>query len=158
MNLKQAPSEANQFHQAHVHLLLESYLRLLKRPLIDRSDTQELGRVVFNADFVLLSHNIDADPLFDYANRMALDLFEMSWNELIGMPSRLSAEPVNREERERLLSRVAADGYIDDYSGVRISKTGKRFLIRQAVVWNVYDEQGRYQGQAASFRDWTPLA
>ena len=96
--------------------------------------------------------------MFDYANRMALDLFEMSWNELIGMPSRLSAEPVNRDERERLLSRVAADGYIDDYSGVRISKTGKRFLIRQAVVWNVYDEQGRYQGQAASFSDWTPLA
>jgi hypothetical protein len=73
------------------------------------------------------------------------------------MPSRLSAEPVNQQERERLLAKVTAQGFIDDYAGVRISKTGKRFLIQGAVVWNVVDEHGVYHGQAAWFKDWTWL-
>ena len=71
------------------------------------------------------------------------------------MPSRLSAEQPNQEERQRLLARVAEDGYIDDYSGVRISKNGKRFLIQRAVVWNVVDEKGKFHGQAACFKDWS---
>ena len=41
---------------------------------------------------------------------------------------------------------VSAHGYIDDYSGVRISASGRRFVIRDAVVWNVVDAQGRHHG------------
>ncbi len=151
------PNQANQFHQAHVTLLLDSYQRLLKRPLLEAAAGQSLGEQAFNADFALLSHNTDSDPLFNYANRTALNLFELPWDELIGMPSRFSAEPVNREERERLLAEVGSKGFIDNYSGVRIAKSGKRFLIERAVVWNVYDSQQRYYGQAACFSDWTLL-
>lgn len=151
------PGDSNQFHQAHVALLLDSYQRLLERPLLKMAAGQSPAQQLFNADFALLSHNADSDPLFNYGNRTALELFELSWDELIGMPSRFSAEQVNREERERLLAEVSSKGFIDNYSGVRIAKSGKRFLIRQAVVWNVYDSQRRYCGQAACFSDWTLL-
>ncbi len=151
------PNQANQFHQAHVTLLLDSYQRLLKRPLLEAASGQSLAEQAFNSSFALLSHNTDNDPLFNYANRTALELFELSWDELIGMPSRYSAEPVNSDERERLLAEVGSKGYIDNYSGVRIAKSGKRFLIERVVVWNVYDKQQCYYGQAACFSDWTLL-
>jgi hypothetical protein len=70
------------------------------------------------------------------------------------MPSRLSAGPVERSERGRLLERVARDGYIDDYSGIRIAKGGRRFLIRNATVWNLLDANGLYYGQAAMIPEW----
>jgi hypothetical protein len=109
---------------------------------------------LFEADFVLLAHDTSSDPVFNYGNRRALDLFELSWDELLAMPSRLSAEPVNQQQREDLLHQVKSQGFIDHYSGVRISKTGRRFRIDNAVVWNIFDQDGRYHGQAACFSDW----
>jgi hypothetical protein len=69
----------------------------------------------------------------------------------------LSAEPLNREERQRLLDAVSKRGYIDDYAGVRVSRTGRRFQIAAATVWNVMDENGQRHGQAATFERWTPI-
>jgi len=151
------PSQKNDFYQTHIQLLLHSYRRLLGKPLLELADGLSLGQQVYQADFALLSHDTAADPLFNYANQTAQNLFELSWPEFIGMPSRFSAEPVNREERERLLNQVASQGYIDNYSGVRIAKSGKRFLIERAVVWNVYDSAQHYYGQAACFSDWRLL-
>jgi len=145
------PCILNNFYDAHIALLLNSYHTLLGKPLLTIHSGESIGQQVFEANFALLSHNTNLDPLFNYANRLALDLFEFSWSEFIGMPSRFSAEPLLREERERLLATVAAKGFIDDYSGVRIAKSGKRFLIQQAVVWNVYDLSSNYYGQAACF-------
>jgi len=138
-------------------LLLHSYQQLLGKPLLEKSASLSLGRQVYEVDFALLSHNTAADPLFNYANQTAQNLFELSWPEFIGMPSRFSAEPVNREERERLLNQVTSRGYIDNYSGIRIAKSGQRFLIERAVVWNVHDSAQRYVGQAACFSDWRLL-
>jgi hypothetical protein len=71
------------------------------------------------------------------------------------MPSRLTAEAPEREERARLLERTARDGFVDDYRGVRITSTGRRFLIERAIVWNLTDAEGRRVGQAATFGEWT---
>ena len=73
------------------------------------------------------------------------------------MPSRETAEADAREVRERLLSQVREHGITRQYTGVRISKSGKRFLIENATVWNVTDDEGRLLGQAATFASWTPL-
>ena len=74
------------------------------------------------------------------------------------MPSRYTAEAPDRAERARLLAQVAARGCIDDYAGVRIARTGRRFRIERATVWNLTDDQGRLCGQAAMFREWRALA
>ena len=49
------------------------------------------------------------------------EALRLGWDDFTSMPSRLSAEPLAQEERDRLLARVGSHGYIDDYSGIRIS-------------------------------------
>ena len=113
-----------------------------------------LAKNIFEAPFVLVSHGTEADPILNYGNAAALQLWEMTWDELTRTPSRLTAEAPNRTERAQLLAAVTANGFIDDYSGIRISKTGRRFRIAQATVWNLLDERGHYAGQAATFSRW----
>ena len=110
-----------------------------------------MARALYQADFAVVSHDTQPDPVFNYANLAAQRVFEMDWETFTQLPSRLSADSTNRDERARLMERVRRDGYIDDYSGVRISATGKRFMISRATVWNVVDIEGRYLGQAACF-------
>ncbi len=147
--------DSDQFNEAHVALLCSSFHHWTGRALLpDGLTGREAANLLFEAPFAVVSHNIDNDPLFNYANRRAMELFEMSREEIIGLPSRISAEPVNREERARLLKAVSTHGYIDDYSGVRISSSGRRFRISGATVWNLVDEDGNPAGQAAMFSNW----
>jgi hypothetical protein len=37
---------------------------------------------------------------------------------------------------------------------VRVSKSGRRFIIEKATVWNLLDEVGAPCGQAATFGNW----
>ena len=81
----------------------------------------------------------------------------MSWETFTSTPSRYTAEAPKREERERLLKNVTEKGYIDNYSGIRISADGQRFRIDKATVWNVFDLDGQKIGQAATFSEWKYL-
>ncbi|MFB3114876.1 MAG: MEKHLA domain-containing protein, partial [Nitrospirales bacterium] len=60
-------------------------------------------------------------------------------------------------ERSRMLQQASTQGLIRDYRGVRISRTGKRFLVEQATVWNVIDHNQNRVGQAVTFSTWTPV-
>ncbi|MFM9059601.1 MAG: MEKHLA domain-containing protein [Planctomycetaceae bacterium] len=127
----------------------------------DGSAAEQAERL-FRVPFVVVSHGPDAaggwaDPILNYGNAAALALWEMTAEELCRTPSRLTAEPVHRDERARLLDRTRRDGYVDDYAGIRISKSGRRFRIEQAIVWNLADAAGVHRGQAAMFEHWTPL-
>jgi hypothetical protein len=145
------PGPANRYQVAHAELLRRSFHTLTGRDLLDPTlSTEAAAEALFHAPFVVLS----PDPILTYGNRPALELFELTWEELIRMPSRLTAEALDRAERARLLAQVAAHGFIDDYSGVRVSRTGRRFAIERATVWNLTDEAGRRCGQAATFREW----
>lgn len=136
-------------------LIAESYCRLLGRPLVDSG--RDIASTLWEAPRVIVAHGTQDDPVFFYGNRLALQVFEMDSAAFTQLPSRYSAEPLAREERARLLERVARDGFIDDYAGVRISAQGKRFRIAQAEVWNLVDAAGACHGQAASFAHWQPL-
>ncbi len=122
--------------------------------LVGNFSPAEFAEKVFHAPFVLVSHGTEADPVLNYGNAAALALWEMPWEELTRTPSRLTAEAPNREERARLLAAVTARGFIDDYSGIRISKHGRRFRIAQATVWNLISADGKPCGQAAMFSHW----
>ena len=149
---------SSNFYSMHADLLCTSYERYMGQPPIacESSSTDRI-EALFDAPFALVSHGTEEDPIFNFGNQTALDLFEFTWEQFIALPSRKSAEPVNRQERQRLLERVTQQGYIDDYSGVRISSTGKRFLIEEATVWNLIDDLGHYRGQAAVFDRWSFL-
>lgn len=142
----------------HAQLLLASFSRLLGRELMPgNGPAEDLAERLFFSPFAVVSHGTEPDPVLNYGNRAALDLWEMDFESFVRTPSRLTAEPVHRDERARLLARTARDGYVDDYSGIRISRTGRRFRIEQAIVWNVIDADGRLRGQAATFDRWTPV-
>jgi hypothetical protein len=143
---------------ARARLLVESFRRRLGRELVVATGSDlVVAEALFRAPAVVVAHGTGPDPLLTYANAAALRLWEMQPDTLVRTPSRLTAEPVHRDERARLLERTSREGFVDDYSGVRISKTGRRFMIERAIVWNVDDEAGRLLGQAATFDRWTPL-
>lgn len=139
-------------------LLLNSFQRWTGRPLVARAGTAvEQARRLFTAPFVVVSHGIEADPILNYGNQAALDLWEMTWRQLTQTPSRRTAEPVNQAERARLLRMVEERGYFEGYRGVRISSTGRRFVVEQAIVWTVMDDGGHRVGQAATFSHASPV-
>ena len=143
---------------AHTQIMLNSFRRFVGRELIERTgDAEEETQVVFEAPFVVVSHGMQDDPILNYGNRTALTLWEMDMPTLTSTPSRLTAEPMHRDERAQLMTRAARDGFVDDYRGIRISRSGKRFLIERAIIWNLVDPEGKRVGQAATFSHWIPL-
>jgi hypothetical protein len=126
-------------------LILDSYQRLTGKTLL--GDTHNMWR----APFAIVAHDTASDPVFFYGNKLALQRFEMSFEQFVQLPSRLSAEPLAQEARTKLLHKVSLQGYIDDYCGMRISGSGRCFMIRNATVWNLIDEAGLCHGQAATF-------
>lgn len=136
--------------------LLNSYENRLNRTLIARkSNLEEQAKTLFNAPFVVVSHGTQSDPIFNYGNQTALKLWEISWDELLKLPSRKTVkDTLSEAERAKMLKSAKEKGYIADYQGIRISSTGKLFKIENAIVWTITDAQGTYLGQAATFAEW----
>jgi hypothetical protein len=136
-------------------LLTGSYARLLGESLVPAGkDAAWLYRA---APFVVLAHNTDEDPKFIYANKAAQACFEYSWEEFMSLPSRLSAEVPDRTARQALLDEVARHGFIKNYRGVRVAKSGRHFVIDDGIVWELVDRSGIRHGQAATFMSWRNL-
>ena len=125
------------FLARHSHLLMTSYQHWTGDSLIE--DAKDVIQSLMNTPFAIASHQAGDDPIFNYANHQALALFKMAPEDMLGLPSRFSAEPMLREARAAFLHQVATYGFIENYAGVRIARDGSRFLIEQATVWNVVD-------------------
>lgn len=156
MNKKHQP-DTNLELASHIELILNSFRKHIGQGLVADDAAGEDAELLYQAPFAVLSHDTAKDPIFNYANLAAQELFEMDWQTITKLPSRLSAEPVNQEERALLLAQVEQQGYIDSYRGIRISATGKRFQIEKAIIWNLMDENDVYKGQAAALYSWSEL-
>ncbi len=139
----------------HSLRLVKSYQHWTgERLAVETPSPAEIAHELFHASFILLSHGTEDDPVLNYGNQSALGLWETTWSELICMPSRLTAEPTERQSRAQLLNQAAQQHYIQNYQGIRISTTGRRFRISNAEIWDIWDEQGQKCGQAAKFSQW----
>jgi len=142
-------------------LLSKSFYRLTNRPiLLDRPhDASALAEALFEAPQPIVSHGTQADPIFRYANRAALALWEMDWDSFTRLPSRLSAEtnPATQADRNSHLEDALKHGFVEGLTGIRMSSTGRRFEIRDTVLWNVVDAHGVRHGQAAIIGSWRYL-
>lgn len=149
------PGPRNAWATAHVERLAASHLRLTGRPLHDdATGGTARARAIYTAPYALLSHGLGEDPLFNYGNLRAQALFELDWPRLVRTPSRASAVPAAQEARERFMREVRERGYVEGYSGLRVTAGGRQFVIADVTVWNVVDADGRYHGQAACIRRW----
>ena len=156
----------------HLDKNLNQYLELLKSSY-EMFFLERLDNDLYESSSVIASHsnikNLIGDwsnlsnqemlekPLFVYANLQAQKLWEISWLEFINFESHLSAQEPQRESRAELLRQVSENGFIDNYSGLRVSKTGKIFLIKSARVWQVLDKNNKSLGQAVKFSNWEPI-
>ncbi|WP_154677047.1 MEKHLA domain-containing protein [Parafrankia discariae] len=83
--------------------------------------------------------------------------FEYTWDEFVGLPSRLSAQADSRDARRRLMDGVLLRGYARDYRGERTARSGRRFWIEDTTIWNLLDTEGVLHGQAALIRGWSDV-
>lgn len=142
-------------------LLVESYRRItgqqppfLAAPFLPPGAQPSARWLYAEAPVCVLAHNTAPDPHFIYANRCAQELFGYTLDEMMALPSRLSAEEPARGERQSLLQQVAKNGFATGYSGMRIAKSGRRFRIEDGVLWQLKDHDGVLQGVAATFATW----
>ena len=142
----------------HSLRLLHSFQHWTGYALIDTNEPPILvAQRLFEASFVLVSHGTESNPIFNYGNQKALELWQLGWEAFTSLPSRCSAEPVEQKERAGMLAQAKNQGFISKYRGIRIKSTGERFFIEDGIIWNVLDEEQRPCGQAATFNRWTPI-
>jgi len=135
-------------------LLLESHQRLFQRPLLRSPSIRLAAQELFVLDQVVLCHDGSEDPCFLYANRAALRLFSRNWEQMVGLPSRLSASANQRLSRREQLELARRQDKLENYCGVRVNSQGRRFQIRGARIWSLIDQESHYSGQAACFSQW----
>jgi hypothetical protein len=113
------------------------------------------GCELWSARRVVVAHGTERPPLFFYANRAGLDLFRMTAEDFIGLPSYRSAEEAWRGEREAMLARLEEADVVTEYAGIRVAADGTRFKVEDAIVWNLRDSGGTLHGQAATIGHWS---
>jgi hypothetical protein len=146
------PDAANDWQSVFVARLASSFNRATGGDLVREAglDPAMLGRSAWEGNFALLSHGNDA--ILTYANRFALELWEMDWQAMLETPSSATAPPEDRASRARLMETVGRDGFARHYAGRRISAKGRLFLIEDVTVWTAKDEKGTGFGAGAFFK------
>ncbi|MCP9834006.1 MULTISPECIES: MEKHLA domain-containing protein [unclassified Cyanobium] len=137
--------------------LLAGHRQAFGRPLLAGVDAGrtplQAAQELFVAATVVLSHDGAADPRLIYANRAALLLWRRPWGAMVGLPSRLTAEPAERQRRALALEQARRKA-LSGYSGIRVDSGGRRFRIQNARLWALPDGGGQPGGQAAAFSNW----
>mmetsp|Transcript_21162 Transcript_21162/g.31381 ORF Transcript_21162/g.31381 Transcript_21162/m.31381 type:complete len:243 (+) Transcript_21162:68-796(+) len=147
----------------HIKFLHKSVLNLTGRGLYDRmkvnihdesSDNDIYKFICRNERYVLISHGTQDDPVYNFGNLACLQAFARSWDNLTSMPSRLCVVSKSQDEalRIELMQNVTNFGFVDgEYRGYRVRGDGKFIKLTECCVWNCYEDNGEYIGQAALF-------
>ncbi len=146
------PAPGNNYHSDHIARVVAAFARVTGGDLVAEAglDPAALGRSAWEGRFALLTH--DTSAVLNYGNRFGLDLWEMDWETMIRTPSRETASEGDRAARAVLMAEVERNGFTRAYSGRRVSRTGRFFLIENATVFTLRDEKGAGFGTGAFFK------
>jgi MEKHLA domain len=123
----------------------------------ENDDDSELQRyyekIYLDNRYVLITHGTESDPIYNFANRAALTAFWRSYSSMIQLPSARSVVLQSKDESRRiqLMKSVTENNYVENATGVRIRDDGRFVKLVDAVVWNCFDDDDTYIGQAAFF-------
>ena len=149
-----APVHENNYQAAFIRRVIDSFARATGKSLIHQSgiDPEAPGRSAWLGNFALLTHRGDPGATLNYGNAFALRLWEYDWNSFVSTPSAATAPEEASESRDAAMKKVALDNFVSGYSGARISRTGRRFLIQDVTIWRLMDDAGGSFGVGAFFR------
>ena len=131
----------------HALNLIDSHLRIVGTPLLPvtaGTSIEAAPTALFEAAAVVVSHNTQTPPVFNYGNAAALSLWGLSWHEFTALPSERSAADDTdvQSSRKKALEAAKAQGVVREYSGVRVTSTGRRFQLEDAVLWTIVLPKG----------------
>ncbi|KAA6424741.1 MAG: hypothetical protein FRX49_05408 [Trebouxia sp. A1-2] len=148
----------------HNLMMVESYKRKVGKPIMDDAEIHEITKLLWEAPYGVISHDIEEDPdnpKYDYANKAALDLFQATWDELIGQPSSCTTEDVNQAsasqniaDRQKLLKQTQDEGTAAVHSYWRKGLKGRPVCISNGLLWNIEAPSGALIGQAIAIHEW----
>ena len=102
--------------------------------------------------FAVLSHGNQTDPIYNYVNAAGFRVFRWPAEVYYRLPSRKSApEGSARQQRAKVIDDTVASDitYIDE--AVRVRYPNATVTLRDAILWNVYDDAGYRVGQTVLF-------
>ncbi len=139
-------------------LITTSYEDTFQEPILTSIESYESnidkGKALFNMRNPLIAHNHTKIPCLIYANAAALSLWNYEWNQMIGMPSHLTAPKNKRKQRQEILEKSLKLDKIIGYEGIRVDSNGKLFSIKNTKIWTILDKDNCVYGQAATFNNW----
>ena len=147
-----APAPGNSYQAGYLMKVVAAFARVTGGDLIAEAalDPADLGKSVWEGQFALLTH--DTNAILNYGNRFGLALWEMDWETLTRTPSRDTAPEEDRAARAALMAEVERNGFTRSYTGRRVSRSGRLFLIENATVFTLIDEKGAGFGTSAFFK------
>ena len=126
--------------------------------LLEFMQVDSIQAVHSHERYAVVSHGIQEDPIFCYANAATLKTFQYTEEEFYQLPSRKSAPTLGgeRSTRQSIMSDVDNNQVWDIPSGIRQRKDGSLFEFRNVILWNVYDTtststESRRVGQCAVY-------
>ncbi len=112
---------------------------------------------LYNLPIPVIAHDNQTDPYITYVNCLGLTLWCRRWEEMVGIPSRLTAPPDEQIERKSALSQALKQESLINYQAIRIDSNGHRFAISNGRIWSIFNQEGIRLGQAATFTNWRRL-
>jgi len=104
-----------------------------------------------NGRFGVLSHGIQADPIYNYGNQAALTLFGHTIESLCRTPSRRSTLPTLEQNRATIIADIEKSDYGYFHNALRCSTSGKIWVMSEILYWKVYNDEGKHIGAAAFY-------
>ena len=102
--------------------------------------------------FAVLSHGNQTDPIYNYVNAAGFLVFRWPAEDYYRLPSRKSApEGSARQQRARVIDDTVASDITYIQEAVRVRYPNATATLRDAILWNVYDDAGYRVGQTVLF-------
>ena len=102
--------------------------------------------------FAVLSHGNQSDPIYNYVNAAGFRVFRWPEEVYYQLPSRKSApEGAARNERAKVVDTTVVKDITYIGEAVRVRYPNATVTLRDAILWNVYDDDGYRVGQTVLF-------
>jgi PAS domain-containing protein len=141
--------------QDHALLLNQTYQHWFGDYLVNEQDPGNVLAALNEDERVIFSLGLEPEPVFNYGNVKALGLFGYELAEFIQLPGRATMAPDQATIDQMLQDEIGKQGYVADYTGVRLDKRGRSWQIEAGKIWQLVDNLGRLHGFAGCFTDWS---